>query len=324
MAASLGFQAFGVAAVAPPLHGKYYLEWIAGERHGTMRWMERNNERRLAPDTFLPGVRSIVMLGMNCFQAYPDSAYKIARYALGSDYHNYLFKRLKKLCAVMRDLGGEQRPCVDTAPVLEKPAAVQAGLGWQGKSTLLVNREFGTWLLLGAIFTTLELEADVPERDNCGHCTRCLAACPTGAITGPYQLDARRCLAYLSIEHDGPIPVEFRGAMGDHLFGCDVCQDACPWSRRAQVSQEEKQRPLPLPERLRDTFAWTEAEYDLRFSGTPLKRLGLRRWWRNACVVLGNTGGMDDVPVLERLASGADALLAEHAAWALERIAEKG
>jgi epoxyqueuosine reductase len=324
-AEALGFLAFGVSAVAAPLRREYYLKWISGAQHGSMLWMERNNERRLDPVNFLPEARSIIMVGMNCFQEHPALGYQIARYALGGDYHDFLFKRLKKLCAAMRVFGGEQRPCVDTAPVMEKPIAEQAGLGWQGKSTILVNRKCGTWLLLGTIFTTLELAPDEPERNNCGHCTRCMDACPTGAITAPYQLDARRCLAYLTIEHDGPIPLEFRVPVGDRLFGCDTCLNACPWNRLAQASHEEKLRPRAFPQPLRDSFAWTPEAFDARFSGTPIKRLRLRRWWRNACVVLGNTGGQDDIPALEKIAAdGTDAMLAEHAAWALARIRARG
>lgn len=320
MAEELGFQAFGVVGIEAALRREYYLKWIAEGQHGSMGWMERNNDRRLHPPNFLPEARSILMVGMNYYQPYPSVGYKVARYALGEDYHNFLFKRLKKLCTAMRELGGEQRPCVDTAPVMEKPLASQAGLGWQGKSTILVHRRRGTWLLLGTIFTTLELEPDTPEPDRCRSCTRCIDACPTQAITGPYQLDARRCLAYLSIEHDGAIPEEFREAMGDRLFGCDECLNVCPWNRWAEASAEEKLKPRSLPENLRDSFEWTEDYYNLRFGGTPLKRLRLPRWLRNACVVLGNVGTAADLPALEKLAAEPDAMVAEHAAWAVRRI----
>jgi epoxyqueuosine reductase len=323
MAADLGFEAFGVTTVATPLRREYYLNWIGGGKHGTMTWMERNNDRRLNPGNLLTEARSIIMVGMNYYQPYPEVGYKVARYALGNDYHNFLFKRLKKLCTAMREFGGEQRPCVDTAPVMEKPIAGQAGLGWQGKSTILVNRTRGTWLLLGTIFTTLDLPPDTPEPDRCKTCTRCLEACPTQAITAPYELDARRCLAYLSIEHEGPIPEEFRVPMGDRVFGCDECLNVCPWNRWAQASHEEKLRPRLLPEKLRETFAWTEAEFNERFQGTPIKRLRLQRWWRNACIVLGNTGDAGDLPVLEKVSGGVDETLAEHATWAVRRIKER-
>ncbi|MDR3228628.1 MAG: tRNA epoxyqueuosine(34) reductase QueG [Puniceicoccales bacterium] len=323
-AAAHGFQAFGVATVAAPLRREYYLRWIAGGQNAAMGWMERNNERRLRPENFLPQARSIVMLGLNSRQPPPALPYRVASYALGEDYHNFIFKRLKKLCALMRTWGGEQRPCVDTAPVMEKPIAEQAGLGWQGKNTLLVNREHGAWLLLGTIFTTLELPPDAPERNNCGLCSRCADACPTGALADPYRLDARRCLAYLTVEHTGDFPPEFREAAGNRLFGCDTCADVCPWNRRAADATEEKLRPRPLPPDLRDSLAWTPQEYDARFAGTPLKRLGLARWLRNACVVLGNTGTALDLPALEKLAAASDPAaapaIASHAAWAIAKI----
>ena len=324
-AGELGFQGFGVVPVATPLPRRdYYLDWLAAGRHGDMAWMERNNHLRLAPENLLPGARSIVMLGVNSFQPKPvNASYRVARYAFGSDYHNFIFKRLKKLCAFLREHGGEQRPCVDTAPVMEKLLAERAGLGWQGKNTLLVHRRHGPWLLLGAIFTTLDLPSDPRAKSFCGACSRCMDACPTGALTGPGQLNANRCIAYLTIEHNGPIPVEFRAAMKDRVFGCDACLEACPWNRAEDGAiADAALLPHPLPVRLRDTFAWTEGDYAACFAGTPIKRLGLRRWLRNACVVLGNTGDAEDLPVLEKVAAGDDELLAEHAAWALARLRE--
>lgn len=323
LAAELGFDVFGVTGVTAPPRREYYRQWLAAGKNAGMDWMTRNNDKRLAPENFFAEARSIIVVGLNYFQPYPENNYTIARYALGADYHNFLFKKLKKLCAAMRERGGEQRPSVDTAPVMEKPLAALAGLGWQGKSTLLINRRHGAHLLLGTIFTTLALAPDAPEPDRCGTCRRCIDACPTGAITAPGELDARRCLAYLSIEHEGAIPPEFRELAGSRLFGCDDCADACPWNRSAQRTREAKLAVRALPGNLRDTFSWTPADFEKHFAGTPIKRLRLDRWLRNACVVTGNTGDVRDLPALKKLAAGDNTLLAEHATWAIARIEQK-
>jgi epoxyqueuosine reductase len=220
----------------------------------------------------------------------------------------------------MKSLGGEQKPYVDTGPVLEKPVAAAAGLGWQGKSTILIHRGAGTWLFLGVILTTLELEvATTPEPDRCGTCTRCLDACPTAAIIAPYQMDARKCLAYLTIEHKGAIPVEYREALGDRVFGCDDCLDVCPWNKWAAVTREAHFAPRPHPP-LRTTLAWTDEQFLAHFRGTPVERLGLARWRRNALTVLGNVGRRDDLPAAEALLGDPDPMVAEHAAWSVARL----
>ncbi|MGE9295683.1 MAG: tRNA epoxyqueuosine(34) reductase QueG [Puniceicoccales bacterium] len=323
LAEAEGFEAFGVAPVAVELRRDYYLEWIAGGQHGEMSWMERNNDRRLQPENILPEARSILCVGLNYYQPEPERRGRLAKYALGKDYHKTITQKLKRLCRVMRDeFGGAQRPYVDTGPVLEKPIAVQAGLGWQGKSTILLNRHQGTWLFLGFIFTTLELPADEPIREHCGNCTRCIDACPTQAITGPFQLDARRCISYLTIEHKGAIPLEFRRAIGDRLYGCDECLDVCPWNRWAQQTAEEKFAPRPYPD-LRVMLDWTEDEFREAFAGTPVKRAGLSRWLRNVCVVLGNIGEAEDLPALRRCAESEDGLVTEHALWAIREIEDR-
>jgi len=320
-ARALGFEAFGVAPIDPPLRREYYLNWIAEGRHGNMRWMERNNERRLQPANILPEAKSILCLGMNYWQPHPERRGRIARYALGGDYHKVILKKLKLLCAYLREhYKSDQKPYVDTGPVLEKPVAVSAGLGWQGKSTILLNdREHGTWLFLGMIFTTLELEPDNPPADRCGTCTRCIDACPTDAITAPYQLDARRCISYLTIEHDGPIPLEYRRAIGDRIFGCDECLDVCPWNKWAQKTREAKFAPRTYPD-LREMLAWDEATFNDALAGTPMRRSGLTRWKRNLCVVLGNIGTADDLPALEQAAREPDEVIAEHARWAAAEV----
>jgi len=321
LAGAEGFEAFGVAPVAMELRREYYLEWIAGGRHGDMSWMARNNDRRLHPENILPEARSIICVGLNYYQPDPPGRRgRLAKYALGKDYHKVITQKLKRLCRVMRDeFGADQKPYVDTGPVLEKPIAEQAGLGWQGKSTILLSREWGTWLFLGFIFTTLELAPDEPAREHCGSCTRCIDACPTGAITGPFQLDARRCISYLTIECQGAIPVEFRRAIGDRLYGCDECLDVCPWNRWAQMTREEKFAPRPYPG-LREMLAWSDEDFREAFAGTPVKRAGRRRWLRNVCIVLGNVGQPGDLPALRECAEREDELVAEHAAWAIAEI----
>ncbi|MGB0743807.1 MAG: tRNA epoxyqueuosine(34) reductase QueG [Opitutales bacterium] len=316
----LGFHAVGVSSVPLELRRDYFKKWIADGQHGTMGWMERNNERRLHPEQLIDEARSIVVLAMNYYQPDPDRTYRIAKYALGDDYHNMMLRRLKKLCTVMReDYGGVQRPYVDTGPLLEKPIAQAAGIGWQGKSTILVEPRRGTWSFLGNIVTTLELPADEPGRDRCGTCTRCIDICPTRAITAPYQLDARRCISYLTIEHDGSIPEEFREAIGDRLYGCDECLDVCPWNKWAVPTEEAKFAPRELPS-LREMLTWDETTFRERMQGSPMRRLKLHRFKRNICVVLGNVGAKEDLPALERVASEGDAMLAEHAVWAIYQI----
>jgi len=285
-----------------------------------MAWLARNPDRRTDARKVLPEARSLVVVGLNYFQPHPPAGYRIAKYALGADYHDVILERLKELCVLMQSLGGEQKPYVDTGPVLEKPVAAAAGLGWQGKSTILIHRGAGTWLFLGVILTTLELEATATrEPDRCGSCTRCIDACPTAAIIAPYRMDARKCLAYLTIEHKGAIPVEYREALGDRVFGCDDCLDVCPWNKWAAVTREAHFAPRPHPP-LRATLAWTEEQFLAHFRGTPVERLGLARWRRNALTVLGNVGTTADLPAAEALLGDPDPMVAEHAAWSVARL----
>jgi epoxyqueuosine reductase len=318
-ALSLGFDVFGVAPIDADVKADYFKKWIADGMHGEMEWMAKDTERRTEVTRVLPEARSIIVVGLNYYQPQPNPNYQIAKYALGQDYHNVITKKLKKLCTVMRALGGAQKPYVDTGPVLEKPIAVAAGLGWQGKSTIVLQPEFGTWLFLGIIITTLELESSSPAPDRCGSCTKCITACPTSAIIAPYKLDARKCLAYLTIEHKGPIPLEYRKALGTRIFGCDDCLDVCPWNKWAKETKENKFKARPQPA-LKETLSWTEEDFLNQFRGTPVKRLGLLRWWRNALTVMGNTGTPGDLEAIGRLVNHADPMVSEHACWARDQI----
>jgi epoxyqueuosine reductase len=322
-ARTLGFHAFGVAAVPMELRRDYYAEWIAEGKHGTMSWMERSNDRRMHPERLLPEARSIIVLALNYYQPDPERPCRIAKYALGDDYHGFMLRRLKRLCRILHDeFGGDQRPYVDTGPLLEKPIAEAAGLGWQGKSTILVEPKRGTWSFLANIVTTVELPVDQPGKDRCGSCTRCIEICPTRAITAPYQLDASKCISYLTIEHKGAIPLEFRRAIGDRLYGCDDCLDVCPWNKWAIPTQETKFSPRKLPQ-LRDMLLWDEATFSSQMAGSPMRRLKLERLRRNICVVLGNIGTSEDLPVLKQIAAESDPIVAEHAIWAINEISHR-
>ncbi|MGC6423850.1 MAG: tRNA epoxyqueuosine(34) reductase QueG [Lentimonas sp.] len=320
---ALGFHAMGITAVPVDLRRQYYQEWINSGKHGTMKWMERSIDRRLAPEVILPEARSIIVLALNYYQPDPDREFRIAKYALGDDYHGFMLRRLKRLCRILKDeYGGEQRPYVDTGPLLEKPIAESAGLGWQGKSTILIEPRRGTWSFLANIITTLELPPDKRVRDRCGSCTRCIEVCPTQAITAPYQLDANRCISYLTIEHDGPIPEEFREAIGDRLYGCDECLDVCPWNKWATKTSEVKFAPRDFP-KLRELLFWSESMFASVMKGSPMRRLKLKRFRRNLCVVLGNVGTLEDVEALEMVSTMDDAMVAEHALWAIQQIRKR-
>jgi epoxyqueuosine reductase len=321
-ARELGLEAFGVAAVPAELRQTYFLEWIQRGEHGEMAWLARDPERRTRPETLIPGAHSVVVVGQNYYQPEPVRRGRIAKYALGKDYHKVILRKLKQLCALMREWGGANRPYVDTGPLLEKPLAALAGIGWQAKNTLVINKTEGQWLFLGVIVTTLSLPPDQPAKDRCGSCTRCIDVCPTQAITAPYQLDARRCIAYLTIEHPGAIPLELRPAMGDHLFGCDDCLDICPWNRWAKITREERYAARSYPD-LTEMLAWDEDTFLETFAGTPIRRLGFSRWLRNVAVVLGNTGTPADLPSLETHTADPDPLVREHAQWAVAEIRKR-
>ena len=334
-AAALGFDAVRVTTPDAAREASEHLaEFLAAGRHGDMAWMAANAERRQSPARLWPDVRSVIMLGMSYAPAddplealdHPGRG-TISVYARGKDYHDILKGKLKQLAASLAARGGgDVKVFVDTAPVMEKPLAAAAGLGWQGKNTMLVSREHGSWLFLGAIFTTAGLPADAPEADHCGSCRRCLDVCPTAAFPAPYQLDARRCLAYLSIEHKGHIPIEFRRAMGNRVFGCDDCLAVCPWNKFAAAAREvrfaaraDTDNP-PLAELLQ----LDDAAFRARFAGTPVKRTGRDRFLRNVLIAAGNSGDAGLLPLVEPLLSDASPLVRAMAVWAMRELAGDG
>ena len=291
-----------------------------------MAWMERTPERRCDPREVLPGCRSVVCLALNYYPG-PNTAegYRIARYAWNDDYHDIVEKMLRRMDEGMQALGGTQRFYVDTGPVLERDHASAAGLGWNGKSTVQIHRGLGTWFFLAELLTTLELPPDTPLADHCGKCTRCIDVCPTQAITAARRVDARRCISYLTIEHKGPIPEEFREAIGDRLYGCDACLEVCPWNKFAQLSRESRfhARETVFAMKPREFLALTDDEFRALFSKSPIKRIKRPRFLRNTCVVLGNTGTAEDLPALHQAAADEDPLIAEHALWAIGKIRER-
>ena len=327
----LGFNSCRITASAPPAHTAEFRNWLHEGAAGEMNYMEHGEEKRGDPQKVLRGAKSIVILALNYFQGeethQPKRAAtgKIARYAWGDDYHNVIAAKLDKIDKFLRDFGGQQKCYVDTGPILERDHAAQAGIGWHGKSTMLIDRRLGTWFFLGEILTTLELPADSPQRDRCGTCERCIKACPTGAITAPHRLDARRCISYLTIELKGSIPLEFRPLIGNRIFGCDDCLDACPWNRFAQASRETafSAHRSTTGMALREYLKLSDPEFRTLFRNSPIKRIKRPGFLRNVCVALGNVGDASDLPALECAAAGPEPLIAEHAAWAITRIQQR-
>lgn len=326
-AAMLGFDSCRVAKAAPPRHATEFQAWLGGGAAGEMEWMARGAEKRSDLQKVLPGVRSVIVAALNYFQAQdappPSRAAngRIARYAWGDDYHDIILRKLEELSAFLSGHGGTQKCYVDTGPILERDHAAEAGIGWHGKSTMLVDPKLGTWFFLGEILTTLELPVDAPQEPRCGTCQRCIVACPTGAITEPHQLDARRCISYLTIELKGSIPLELRALIGDRIYGCDDCLDACPWNRFASASREAAFAAGPaLRMRLRDYLTLDDAQFRELFRRSPIKRIKRRGFLRNVSVALGNVGTVEDLPALERAAADPEPLIAEHAAWGIAQI----
>jgi epoxyqueuosine reductase len=327
----LGFATCGIAR-ADAYDGRAALsEWLDAGHQGTMAWMEARADQRAAPQALWPEARSVIALGMNYAPAQdplrlaeePGVA-RISVYAQGADYHDVVKRNLKALARwLVERAGGELKVFVDTAPVMEKPLGAAAGIGWQGKHTNLVSTEHGSWLFLGCIMTTLELEPDEHHTDRCGSCDACQRACPTDAFPAPYRLDARRCISYLTIEHKGQIPHEFRRAMGNRIYGCDDCLAVCPWNKFAASAQANAafvaRAELAAPA-LADLLALDDAGFRAVFAGSPIKRIGRDRMVRNACIAAGNSGDAKLGPVLERLSGDDSEVVAEAAAWALAEL----
>jgi epoxyqueuosine reductase len=332
IAREVGFDLCRVSRCAPPAHVDEFRDWLGEGSAGEMGYLQRGSDKRADPQQVLPGARSIIVLACNYWQgeqprsASTPSSGRIARYAWGDDYHQLIERKLDMLDQFLREHGGMQKCYVDTGPVLERDHAAAAGIGWHGKSTMLINQELGTWFFLAEILTTLDLAADEPVPDRCGSCTRCITACPTGAITAPHHLDARRCVSYLTIEHKTSIPLELRPLIGDRIFGCDDCLEACPWNRFAKTSRETafRARSATVDFALRDYLSLDDERFRQMFRGSPIKRIKRRGFLRNVCVALGNVGDADDLPALEHAAQDVDPLITEHARWAIDQIRKRG
>jgi epoxyqueuosine reductase len=359
LAGEVGFNLCRFAKAEIPEHAAEFRGWLDRGDAGEMNYLARNAERRCDPRQILPDAKTVIVLALNYFQGPrktnpvevgvspagvatekiadgpPSPSFgaastaagtgRIARYAWGDDYHGLIETKLAVIDQFLRQRGGRQKCYVDTGPMLERDHAATAGVGWHGKSTMLLNRELGTWFFLAEILTTLEFAPDTALKNYCGRCTRCIDACPTGAITAPHQVDARRCISYLTIELKGSIPIELRPLIGDRIYGCDDCLDACPWNRFAKVSRETAfaMRPEIASMKLRDYLSLDDDKFRRLFRNSPIKRTKRRGLLRNVCVALGNVGTADDLPALEKAAADTEPLIAEHAQWAIERVKER-
>jgi len=331
-ARDLGFQQAGISGVELPEDERHLLEWLRQQRHGDMQYMQTHDTRRSRPAELVPGTLRVISVRMDYWpedamdpnrllEEHKDSAY-IARYALGRDYHKVLRGRLQKLADCIEREVGEfgYRAFTDSAPVLEKARARNAGLGWIGKHTNLINKDAGSWFFLGELFTDLPLPIDAPAEDHCGSCHACMDVCPTRAIVAPYELDARRCIAYLTIEYKGSIPLEFREAIGNRIFGCDDCQLFCPWNKFAKVTPLKDFEPRHGLDSasLVELFNWTEQEFLERTRGSAIRRVGYECWLRNIAIALGNAPATPVIlAALESRADHTSELVREHVLWAL-------
>lgn len=334
-ARALGFDACRFTTATPPDHHEHFSLWIAAKQHGEMGWIELNANKRVDPQQVLSGAHTIVTLAVS-YARQPGNVSAsistprahtgvVARYAQFTDYHDVLVDSLKQLTEYINHLGGPQTRSlwyVDTGPLLERDLAQRAGIGFVGKHTNLISRELGNWFFLAEIITTAAIEPDVPEKNRCGTCTRCISACPTNAIRGPFQLDARRCISYLTIELKGSIPVEFRAAIGNRIYGCDDCLAACPWNRFAQegkLMKDHARADLEMPGLL-ELLALDAQAFKTRFAGSPILRTKRRGLLRNVCVALGNVGDASVLPALQKTLQDPEPLIVEHAAWAISQI----
>ncbi|WCR09079.1 tRNA epoxyqueuosine(34) reductase QueG [Paracoccus fistulariae] len=329
-AEAVGFSRMRITRpdAVPEMAGRLQ-EYLAAGRHGQMGWMNERVHWRGDPAALWPEARSVIMLA-ELYTPDHDPLDVLARrdraaisvYAHGKDYHDLVKKRLKRLgrWLLERARGEAIKVFVDTAPVMEKPLAQAAGLGWQGKHTNLLSRDLGSWFFLGSIFTTVELPVDVPEVEHCGSCRACLNACPTGAFPAPFQLDARRCISYLTIEHKGPVDPELRALMGNRIYGCDDCLAVCPWNKFAQAGTEMRYRGIVDAPPLAELAALDDAAFRARFSGSPIKRIGRDRFVRNVLYAIGNSGDAGLIPAAAALRGDPDAAVADAAEWAVARL----
>ncbi|MFQ5893333.1 MAG: tRNA epoxyqueuosine(34) reductase QueG [Nitrospinota bacterium] len=325
-ALELGFDLVAVGPADPPEHGGAFEAWLTQGFAGTMEYLGRGRGKRLDLEQLLPGARSVIVVGLNYYQGSPPESRgwePVARYAWGRDYHDLMTPRLERLLTFLGEAGGNEvcgKVYVDTGPVLERDLAARAGLGWVGKNTTLLHPGLGSFFFIGVILTTADLDFDARLPDRCGTCQACLDVCPTEAFAAPYVLDARRCIAYLTIEHKGPIPKDLRERMGEWVFGCDLCQTVCPWNRKPPRTVEPALRPpAPLPD-LTDLLTLDQDGFQRRFSGTPLTRPKRRGIARNVAVALGNRKDARAVPALLHALADPDGLVRQHTAWALGRI----
>ncbi|MEX0298984.1 MAG: tRNA epoxyqueuosine(34) reductase QueG [Kordiimonas sp.] len=332
-ARELGFDQFGItAATTSEQVVEGFRRFIKLERHASMEWLAERMHHRERPQNLWPEARSVIMLSVNYgpkddprILLDKNDVGNISVYARGKDYHDIIKKRLKALARWMvPEFNCDLKVFVDTAPVPEKPLAMAAGLGWQGKHTNMVSPEFGSWVFLGAIYTDMELEPDDPHRDQCGSCSACLDACPTDAFPAPYEIDAGRCISYLTIEHKGPIPMEFRKAMGNRIYGCDDCLAACPWNKFAQVSSEaafHARVELGAPP-LKELAQLDDPTFRQVFSGSPIKRIGRDKFVRNVLIAIGNSQDKSLVPIAKALTTDPHDDVREAAVWALAELGE--
>jgi epoxyqueuosine reductase len=329
----LGFDQLGICDTALDDHEARLKSWLAEGFHGEMGYMERHGTKRSRPAELVPGTIRVISVRMDYLPESAGDAMEmlqdrqsglISRYALGRDYHKVMRKRLQRLASRIESTAGPfgYRVFVDSAPVLEKALAAKAGLGWIGKHSNLLNRSAGSWFFLGEIYTDLPLPTDLPVREHCGDCTRCIDLCPTGAIVAPYRVDARRCISYLTIELRSSIPEELRPLMGNRIFGCDDCQAVCPWNRFAGFTQEQDFQPRPGLDasELLTLLSWSEQEFLQRTEGSPIRRIGYECWLRNIAVALGNAESSPAVTAaLDELRTHASELVREHAEWAFKQ-----
>ena len=330
-AKEIGFDLFGFASAGRSPESSYYPRWLEAGYAGEMNYLHKNVDKRIDSRKLEPWAKSIICTALNyntdapySTDSRPSSSGWIARYAWGDDYHDTFKSMLFQLADAVRILGPEgtqTKICVDTAPTIDRVAAENAGLGWFGKNTCILHREVGSFLFIGEVVTNLELQPDTPETDHCGTCTACIDACPTEAILEPYVLDSRRCISYLTIELKGPIPQDLRKGMGTHVFGCDICQDVCPWNGKSPKTNrpEYQSRPGNVAPQLKDLLEMSKEDYQKRFRRSPVKRAKYHGVLRNAAIAAGNSGDPSLVPSLKKAAK-TDPMVAEHAEWAIRKI----